>query len=209
MPRSRMKAEIPRPPAAGSVFAMTTAVPATLPFVMKAFVPSSTKASPVSVAVVRIAAASEPEPGSVSPQAPSTSPRARGGRYRSRWAAVPKLIDVVRAERVVRPHRDADGAVDPRQLLHHEGVGDVVEAGPSVLRREQRAQESQGAELRDELGRELLGLVVPRDDGSDLGLGELPGGASSQLLLGRELEVHDPGARGLSRPFRPRRPAPS
>ena len=86
-----MNADTPRPPAAGSVLAMTTAVPATLPLVMKAFVPSSTKASSASTARVSIAAASEPAPGSVRPQAPRTSPRASGGTYRSRCARVPKL----------------------------------------------------------------------------------------------------------------------
>ena len=45
---------------------------------MNALVPSRTKASPVSTAVVRIAAASEPEPGSVRPQAPEhLAPRER------------------------------------------------------------------------------------------------------------------------------------
>ena len=75
-----MKAETPRLAAAGSVSAMTTAVPATLALVMKALVPVRTKASPVSTAVVRMAAASEPDPGSVNPHAPRTSPLARAGR---------------------------------------------------------------------------------------------------------------------------------
>ncbi len=51
---------------------------------MKALVPFSTQASASSTAVVFMAAASEPEPGSVSAHAPSTSPRQSGGRYRCR-----------------------------------------------------------------------------------------------------------------------------
>ena len=57
---------------------------------MKALVPFSTHAPSRSTARVRSAAASEPEPGSVSPQAPSTAPEARRGRYVCFCAGEPK-----------------------------------------------------------------------------------------------------------------------
>ena len=79
MPFSRMKAEMPLLPCAGSVTAITTATCATPALVMKALVPLRTQLSPSRVARVFIAAASEPEPGSVSPHAPSVLPlRERG-----------------------------------------------------------------------------------------------------------------------------------
>ena len=90
MPFSRTKAEIPLDFFSGSVRAMTTATPPTLALVMKALLPFSTHSSPRSSARVRRAAASEPEPGSVRPQAPSTSPLARRGRYVSFEALEPK-----------------------------------------------------------------------------------------------------------------------
>ncbi len=47
--------------------------------VMKALLPSMTQASPSRRAVVRVAPASEPAPGSVSPKAPMTSPEVSRG----------------------------------------------------------------------------------------------------------------------------------
>jgi hypothetical protein len=87
-----MNADTPRPPAAGSIL-IATAVPAT-PFVMNAFVPSRTKASSISTARVRIAAASSP---ARSGQAPNLASRER--RHVSlalRLGA--EAVDVVRAQ---------------------------------------------------------------------------------------------------------------
>ena len=60
---------------------MMTSVSAEVPCVMNIFEPFSTQQSPSLTAVVRIAAASLPEPGSVRPHAESFSPLARGTRY--------------------------------------------------------------------------------------------------------------------------------
>ena len=76
-----MKAEMPRWRFGGSVIARTTATWPTLAFVMKALVPVSTHSPSSRTARVRIAAASDPEPGSVRPQAPSAWPLASRGRY--------------------------------------------------------------------------------------------------------------------------------
>ncbi len=65
VPASTRNALIPAWPASGSVFAKTVYSPATPAFVMNRFEPSSTYSSPSSLAVVRIAAESEPEPASV------------------------------------------------------------------------------------------------------------------------------------------------
>ncbi len=67
-------------PRAGSVTAMTTVTSATPALVMKALLPLRTKRPPSATARVFMAAASEPEPGSVNPHAPRDSPRARRGR---------------------------------------------------------------------------------------------------------------------------------
>ena len=63
---STTNALIPAWPASGSVFANTTYTDATPAFVMKRLPPFRTNSSPSRTAVVRIAALSEPEPGSVS-----------------------------------------------------------------------------------------------------------------------------------------------
>ena len=64
-------------------------VPACSAVEMNCFVPEMRQPSPSGVAVVRIAPASEPEPDSVSANAPSFSPRASGGTNRSRCSSVP------------------------------------------------------------------------------------------------------------------------
>ena len=76
-----MNAEMPFAPFDLSVTAMITSVSAEVPCVMNIFEPFNTQQSPSLTAVVRIAAASLPEPGSVSPHAASFSPCASGTRY--------------------------------------------------------------------------------------------------------------------------------
>ena len=68
---------------------MITDVSGVPELVMNAFEPSITHASPSSFAVVRIARASEPPPGSVRANAPIASPRAIGTSHRSCCSSVP------------------------------------------------------------------------------------------------------------------------
>src|SRR5205085_10421676 len=81
VPFSTTKAEMPLAPLVGSVRAITTASAPTDALVMNALLPFSTYAPSRRCARVRSAAASEPEPGSVSPHAPRISPRARRGSH--------------------------------------------------------------------------------------------------------------------------------
>ena len=92
IPRSITKAVSPLAFFSGLVEAITTNTPPTEPWVMKVFVPLMTHLSvalsPWRTARVRAAPASEPEPGSVSPHPPSTSPLASRGRYFCFWASL-------------------------------------------------------------------------------------------------------------------------
>ena len=72
-----------------SVTAMTTAVSAMRPLVMKVLDPFSTHASPSRTAVVLVPPASEPALFSVRPQQPTFSPLARGARYFFFCSSVP------------------------------------------------------------------------------------------------------------------------
>jgi hypothetical protein len=83
IPFSSTKALIPRCAALGSVFANTSAWSATDAYEIQFFCPFSTYTSPRRRAVVRIAATSEPAPGSVRPKQASFSPRAWGTSHRS------------------------------------------------------------------------------------------------------------------------------
>ena len=69
---------------------VTQAVMSVPAFVMKIFEPSTTHSPPSSVAVVRVAPASEPAFASVSPNAASAFPDARSGSHCRFWASLPK-----------------------------------------------------------------------------------------------------------------------
>ena len=66
--------------------------PRELPFVIHCFEPVIVQPSPFGVAAVRSEPASDPDPGSVSANAPRTRPAASSGTKRSRWAGVPNAM---------------------------------------------------------------------------------------------------------------------
>ena len=87
VPAGTMIAEICRSPV--SAVTVTSAVMSVPELVMNAFDPLITHSPPSRRAVVRVAPASEPPPGSVRPNAPSFSPAARAGSHRCFCASVP------------------------------------------------------------------------------------------------------------------------
>lgn len=92
VPDGTMMAEIsgrplsPRPVTAVTVTSPVMSVPE---LVMKALVPSMTHSPPSRRAVVLVAPASDPPPGSVRPNAPSMVPAHRRGSHCCFWASVP------------------------------------------------------------------------------------------------------------------------
>jgi hypothetical protein len=91
VPRSTMKAVMPRLPLDLFVTAMTTMRSPLRPCVMNCLVPLITQQSPSRTAVERMAPASLPAEASVSPHAASCSPRASGVRYRRFCSSVPNI----------------------------------------------------------------------------------------------------------------------
>ena len=122
------------------------------PLVTHCFVPLSRP----SLARVRSAPASEPEPGSVSAKAPISSPARE--RRDPALAAVGEQRQRARAR--VHGDRDADAGVGARQLLEHEHVGEEVGAGAAVLLRDADAHQAEVAEVGEQRARERV-LAVP------------------------------------------------
>ena len=89
--RGTTNALMPLTPIPGCVTAVTMNVPAWFAFVQKHLAPFSTHCSPRFTAVVRVAPASEPAPGSVRPYAPMYSPATRRGTYSRRRRSFPHL----------------------------------------------------------------------------------------------------------------------
>ena len=136
-----------------------------------------------SSARVCVAPASEPAPGSVSPNAASLRPAARSGSHSLLLLLGAEHEDRHRPERRVRRDGDRDGGVDPRQLLDRDRVGERVAAGAAVLLRDRDAHEPELGHALDDLVREaVLGVELLGDRG-DLRLGELAHGAPEQLVL--------------------------
>ena len=83
----------------------------------------------------------------------------------------------------------AQAGVAALELLHHEAVGDVAQAGAAVAL-EVRAEEAELGEPRDELAREraVAGARAPASRGRNSRLDEVAHGLSrEELLLGEEL----------------------
>jgi len=91
-PISTTNADIPRRPAAGSVFANTTAHSAWPAFVMKVFEPLRTYSPPCRAAVDRSAATSEPAPGSERANEQRIGCSASGGSQRAFCSGEPKRM---------------------------------------------------------------------------------------------------------------------
>jgi hypothetical protein len=84
VPAGTMIAEISLPPSGScpvTAVIVTNAVTSVPELVMNALDPLMTHSSPSSTAVVRVAAASDPPPGSVSPNAPKLLPAHRSGNH--------------------------------------------------------------------------------------------------------------------------------
>ena len=88
--------------------------------------------------------------------------------------------------------RDADSRVAARELLEHEHVRDEVGPGAAVLLRHADAHQAELGELREDVAREAV-LAIPLGRVRlDLGPHEVARERLDLLLLGRELEVHQP-----------------
>ena len=174
---------MPLAPRALSVTAITTRMSAEVPWVMKLLAPFSTQPSPSRTAVVRIAAASLPDPASVSPQAASLL--AAGQRH-----DVALLLrlgaehrDVRRPQAVVRGHRQGHRRIDPGQFLERQAVGHRGHAGAAVGLGDLDAHQPEIGELGQQIRREVLRLVPGANVGPDLPIGELAHAPGEQHLV--------------------------
>lgn len=119
-------ASMPLRPAAASAVPNTIATPATPPFVIQCFSPSSTTSSPSSRTVVATAAASLPAPGSVSAKQPIVAPESSRGSHVRRCASVPNCATVC----VTRPTWTAR---KPRTLPSTRPISSAMTAAASAL----------------------------------------------------------------------------
>jgi hypothetical protein len=123
-----------RPPSRFPVRAVKTIVPAYPPLVQYIFAPLTTKCAPSRTAVVRMPCASEPAPGSVSPNAPIICPDASFGARQALLLLGAEGEDRERAERHVRGHGERRRRAVARELLDD----DRLRGCPSPRRRTPR-----------------------------------------------------------------------
>ena len=96
---------------------------------------------------------------------------------------------MIRAERGVRGHDDADRSVDAREFLDRGDVLDVAHAGAAVLRRENHPQHPELAQFLDRGQRKLASLVPLHDVRADLALGKFADTFLQVQLLFVQLEI--------------------
>ena len=95
-------------------------------------------------------------------------------------------VDGVHDQGALDAGEAAEAGVDALKLVHHQAVGDVVEAGGAVLGGQRRSEQADGAELPGEVTGGLAGLPPLADVGRGLVVEEVAGRRLHLLLLGRE-----------------------
>ena len=98
-------------------------------------------------------------------------------------------VDRVHDEGALDAGEAAEAGVDALKLVHHQAVGDVVEAGGAVLGWQRRSEQTQRAELLGEMARRLAGFPPFADVGRGLVVEEVAGRRPHLLLLGGEQVV--------------------
>ena len=107
---------------------------------------------------MRALPASDPEDGSVRPQAPMASPGSQRRNVFLFLRFVAREKDVVRTQRSVRRDDDADRSIHAREFFDGGDVFDVAHAGAAVLGRKDDAQQTELAEFLDGRQREIRWL---------------------------------------------------
>ena len=181
--------EISRSPVTAVI--VTQALMSVPAFVMKIFEPSIVHSPSVERAFVRVAPASEPASGSVKTERREPFSRRELRQPLLLLLLVAEEVDRHRAERRVRGDGDRDRRVDARQLLDGDRVRNRVAARAAVLLGNRQAHQAELGELRDELVREARLAVELLGDRRHARLGEVADGAPDELLLVRQLEVHE------------------
>ena len=152
-------------------------------------------------ALVLVAPASEPAPGSVRPKPASCSPATSVGQPGLLLLVGAVGQDRVDAEADRGLERDAHRLVDATDLLDgqaqrreaavlagHPGAAELLGSG--------EAHQAERAHLLDHVGREVVVAVPLRGVRRDLGLGEVADAAAELLVLGGQLEGHAPHPSG-------------
>ena len=178
------------PSVEGSVRAKTRNVPAWLPFVIHCLAPLSLQPSPSGTALVRSAPASDPEPGSVSANAPSTRPVASSGTNRRRCSSVPNerigsvAALVCTATVTPTPASARDSSSSTRMYETKSAPAPPSSSGTQTPSRPSSPSFANSG-LREGV------VAVPRGRvRHDLGVGEFPRERLDRALLRRRGEVH-------------------
>ena len=193
VPLGTMIVEISLRPSRSPVTAVTVTkrVMAVPELVMNCFEPLITHSPPSRRAVVRVAPASDPASGSVSPKPASARPASRSGSSSLLLLLGAEAEDRHRAEAHAGLEGDRERLVDAPERLDREAQREVVAALAAVLLGERQPEQTELAHLRDDVERQrvgAVGLVGTRRD--DL-VGEFAHHAGElALVLGQVVGVH-------------------
>ncbi len=107
----------------------------------------------------------------------------------------PEVQDGADAEPDGGLQRDAQGLVDPPDLLDRDAQAGETALPAAVLLGGGHAEQAELAHLVHDLDGEVVLAVPLRGVRRDLGLGELADDLAERLVLGRQFEGHRPGLR--------------
>ena len=153
-----------------------------VPEVIHIFSPLRMYSSPDLRAVVVMPPGFDPNPGSVSPKQPSFSPRREGREPGILLLVGAEGVDGIHDERRLHADEAAQPGVAALELLHDKAVFDIGHAGASVAF-EIGAEEAELAHDRDELAREAADAKAFFDDGHEVVVDEVAGGAADEQLF--------------------------
>ena len=103
---------------------------------------------------------------------------------------IPKLENVIAAQRIVCRHDQPHRAVHPRQFLNGDDILDVTQSRAAIFFGENHTEEAHLAELGHNLDRKMRGFVPFHDVLRDFAFREFPDAAPQLLLFRCESEVH-------------------
>src|SRR5208282_4339733 len=101
-----------------------------------------------------------------------------------------EMVERAAVEGVLNGEDDARRCANPGDLLHHDGIADVIHPGAAIALGDRDACQPQLGGFSQSLAGKAACLVQFLGKGFHLGLGELAHAALQQLLLFCQLEVH-------------------
>src|ERR1035438_4586293 len=103
---------------------------------------------------------------------------------------IPKLKNVIAAQRIVSRHNNPHRPIHPRQLLNRDHILDVAEPSPAIFFRKNHTQQTHLRQLGHYLRRKVRSLIPLHHVRRNLALGKVPHTPPQLLLFLGKRKIH-------------------